>query len=437
MARHARPDIDLTAIRKSPLLGGMSETVLARLLERAELVEIGAGATLIRQGDPGDKAYVILSGALDVVLETALGEVAMARLLAPQIVGEIAVFTDLRRTATVRAAEASRLLGLSRAVLVELIEAHPGLAFDAIGALGRRINAMSVPLALLTLAAQALERPDLDPAGFDKMLESVGDTSPFALSFRRIVREMGEKNARRHEMEFAARLQQSILPETLSFPPASPYRAAAFMRPAREIGGDFYDFVETEDGRVVLIVADVSGKGIPAALFMAVSRTMLRATVRATATIEDAITRANAQLEADNREGLFVTVFAVELHPATGRVRYVNAGHCDGYVRSADGRLRVLEATGPAMAMVAGRKFEARETTLAPGELLFVASDGITEAFAANGAMFGEARLMDLLEALREPGVAAAIADIDAAVSAFAAGCEQSDDITCLALARR
>jgi phosphoserine phosphatase RsbU/P len=423
-------------VQQSALLGGLGEEVLARLLESADRVEVPAGAILIRQGENGDKAYLILRGMLEVVLETALGEVSMARLAPQQIVGEIAVFTDLQRTATVRALEDSTLLAFSRSALVAIIVEHPEVAFNAIGALGRRINAMSVPLALLTLAAQALERPGIDLSSFNAMLESASDKSPFALSFQRIVREMNEKSAHRHEMEFAARLQQSILPRELDFGPESPYRAAAFMRSARDVGGDFYDYLRTSDGRAILVVADVSGKGIPASLFMAVSRTMLRALSQSSACIENAVSSANAQLEAGNEEGLFVTVFAIELHLATGRLRYVNAGHCDAYVLRSGGTIDMLGTTGPALAMIPGREFTATELAFEPGDLLFVASDGVTEAFAFDDTMFGEERLVRLLRDLHRPSIRDVLNAVDAAVSAFSAGREQSDDITCLALSR-
>ena len=290
----------IEAIRHSALLGGLAPEILDKLLECADILDVPAGTTLIRQGQAGDSAFVILAGRLDVVVETALGEVSMAQLGAQQIVGEIAVFTDLPRTATVRATEDTTVLSLGRQALAEVIVQHPDTAFSVIGALGRRINALNTPLALLTLAAQALEREDMDAAALGRMLDSVGDESPFTRSFQKIVHEMQEKNARRHEMEFAARLQQSILPRTLDFGPGSPFHAAAFMRPARDVGGDFYDFFLTADGRAIMVVADVSGKGIPASLFMAVSRTLVRAMVQSVTPLEDALARANAQLEAEN-----------------------------------------------------------------------------------------------------------------------------------------
>ena len=426
----------LEAMRHGTLLGGLSPDVLGALLERAEIIDVAAGEVLIRQGAEGDRAFVVLAGRLEVVVETALGDVAMAEIGPQQIVGEIAVFTSLARTATVRALVDATVLGLGRATLAEVIAQHPGTAFGVIKSLAERVNALNQPLALLTLAAQALERADMDPAAMADMLASVGDDSPFARSFQKIMGEMAQKNARRHEMEFAARLQRSILPHDLSFGAASPFQAAAFMRPARDVGGDFYDVFITEDGRALLVVADVSGKGVPASLFMAVSQTLLRATIEAISPIEAAIARANAQLESRNDEGLFVTAFIAELHLASGSLRYINAGHCDGYVRHGDGSLSVLASTGPALAMVAGRGFAAQVVPFGPGDLLFITSDGVTEAIAADGQMFGEERVMAVLAELDHPDPAGALAAVDRAVVAFSQGCEQSDDITCLALAR-
>jgi|GEM_PF-1362343 len=422
--------------RLSVLLGGLDPGLVERLLHGADILEVTAGTVLIRQGEPGDCAFVILTGSVDVEVQTSLGRVAMARLGAQQLVGEIAIFTDLPRTATVTASEESSLLRIGRGALAELIRQHPDMAFGVIGALGRRVDALNKPLALLTLAAQALEQEDLDPATIGEMLGAVGDQSPFAQSFQRILREMQAKSARRHEMEFAARLQQSILPRTLEFGADSSYRAAAFMRPARDVGGDFYDFFQTADGRKVMVVADVSGKGIPASLFMAVSRTLIRAMIQSSASLEDALARANAQLESENEEGLFVTVFAVELSPASGALRYVNAGHCDGYLLGVNGDIQTLGPTGPALAMIPGRAFPANQVALGEGELLFVPSDGVTEAFSNSGDMFGEQRLIALLSGLSRPTPGEVLAGVDRAVVAFADGYEQSDDITCLAVSR-
>ena len=428
------PSRTIDAMQRNAVLGGMSEEILAALIQRAQVLDLPAGAILIRQGEDCDGAYLIVSGSLEVSLETAMGDVPMAILGPQQIVGEIAVFTDLPRTATVRTLEDAQVLRIERTDLANVIINNPSAAFGIIRTLSRRVNALNRPLALLTLAAQELERANTDSIALANLLDEHADDSPFAASFRKIIGEMKHKNAQRSEMEFAARLQRSILPRALDFGPGSPFQAAAFMRPAKDVGGDFYDFFHTSDGRVILVVADVSGKGVPASLFMAVSQTLVRAIVQSASTIEAAISTVNAQLEARNDEGLFVTVFLAEITPSTGKLRYINAGHCDGYIRRADGHMVPLSQTGPAVALISNKTFVASEAPFAPGDLLFITSDGITEAFNPAEDLFGEDRLIDAIKALPSSDPVNAIEAVNTLVTHFADGCEQSDDITCLAL---
>jgi serine phosphatase RsbU (regulator of sigma subunit) len=424
----------VAAMGGSSLMGGLGPVALRAVLETAEMVGLADGAILFRQGDPGDAAYLVVSGAVEVVVESPLGEVHMATLGPHQMVGETAVFSDLPRTATVRARGETVLVRVERAHLAETIARHPSTAYGLIAAMGRRIHALNQPLALLTLAAHALERDDADNESLARVADASGDADPFARSFQKLVREMESKQARRQELAVSARLQQSILPRPLDLGPG--WDMAAFMKPARYVGGDFYDWFATGAGRMALLVADVSGKGIPAALFMAVSRTLIRASVLAGGRIEDALSAVNAQLEAENDEAMFVTVFLAELDLAAGTLRYVNAGHCDGWLRRTDGTLVTLAATGPAVALRPKVQYRAETVALAPGELLFLSSDGVNEAFSRDDKLFGDERLGAVLGRERPGSAALAVGAVAEAVSEFAAGAEQSDDITCLALLR-
>ena len=424
----------IEAMRRGTLLGELEPSILAALLEQAEMVELADGQGLFRQGEAGDAAYLVVAGSVAVVVETPLGEVAMATLGPQQVVGEIAVFTDLARTATVRAIGDTLLLRLERAQLADTIARHPETAFGLIAAMGRRVHALNQPLALLTLAGQALAQGDGDSQILARLADQSEDVGPFARSFQKIVAEMEGKQARRQELAVASRLQQSILPKPMNLGPG--WEMAAFMKPARDVGGDFYDWFPTRDGRFALLVADVSGKGIPAALFMAVSRTLIRALAQAGTSIETALSSANAQLEAENDEAMFVTVFLAEFDPTDGSLRYVNAGHCDGCLRHADGGLELLGPTGPAVALRPNVSFRAETTMIGPGDLLLLSSDGVSEAFSVTGDLFGDDRLAEVLRKGPMVSVAGALEAVADAVTTFSIGAEQSDDITCLALRR-
>src|SRR5205085_1119339 len=243
----------------------------------------------------------------------------------------------------------------------------------------------------------------------------------FARAFADMAAEIRAKQSRREEMQAAAAIQQSILPGPLPQDgAASRIDLHADMRPAREIGGDFFDYFLIDEHRLAFTVADVSGKGIPAALFMAVSRTVMRNT--GVADMAARMADANRLLSAENAACMFVTMFHGVLDLGTGLVRYCNAGHNPPYLLRADGGREVLKATGIPFGVDPDRPYRIAETVLAPDDALL---------------LFGEARLERVLDAARGRGAAELVAEVIGATDAFAAGAEQSDDITCLALTYR
>ena len=153
----AQVDDNVEVMRTGMLIDGLDHSVVTRLLEQADLINLEDGQILFRQGEVGNAAYLVVAGSVEVVVETPLGDVCMATLGPQQMVGEIAVFSELMRTATVRAKGETALLCIERSDMAGVIADHPETAFGLIAALGRRIHALNQPLALLTLAAQALE----------------------------------------------------------------------------------------------------------------------------------------------------------------------------------------------------------------------------------------------------------------------------------------
>jgi sigma-B regulation protein RsbU (phosphoserine phosphatase) len=235
----------------------------------------------------------------------------------------------------------------------------------------------------------------------------------------------------------AARIQQSILPPPLPEDgPATRVDLHAEMHPAREIGGDFYDFFLVDNHRLAFTVADVSGKGIPAALFMAVSRTVMRG-IASAPDMAFGMAEANRLLSTQNTACMFVTMFHGVLDLSSGVLRYCTAGHNPPYLLSARGGRVTLGATGVPFGIDADMPYGIEETALAPGDTLFLYSDGITEAFDTGGREFGTARLEAVLDAGSGLVAAEIVKRVIDEVAAFAAGAEQSDDITCLSLVFR
>ena len=242
------------------------------------------------------------------------------------------------------------------------------------------------------------------------------------------------------DLAVAREIQLAILPRI--FPPfpenAGQLDIAASMNAAKDVGGDFYDFFRIDDDRIGFVIADVSGKGVPAAIFMAVSRTLIRATGIRGVSPSECINYSNALLEKESVNNMFVTVFYGIYNIKTGEIRYTNAGHNPPYLLKNDGSIERLPVAGN-MAIGIFGDFEYTETTLQlqPGETLLLYTDGVTEAINPREEEFMESRLEQTLKKVTSCSCQEIIDTIKADVKAFADGAEQSDDITLLALKRK
>lgn len=238
------------------------------------------------------------------------------------------------------------------------------------------------------------------------------------------------------ELEIARDLQLSFLPKPL--PPQPAFAVHGLMETAKEVGGDFYDYFMIDDRRLGIVVADVSGKGVAAALFMAITRTLVKATAMTAPTPSATIDEVNAFLAAENDQMMFVTLFHGVLDLETGQLDYVNAGHNPPLLVTGNGAVNPLARSGdPAIAVVEGFGFKRMTARLSPGDVLVLYTDGVTEAFDPSGAAFGEERLERVVAELRNAPVAEVANAVRDAVLAFEDGAERADDLTCLALSYR
>jgi sigma-B regulation protein RsbU (phosphoserine phosphatase) len=252
----------------------------------------------------------------------------------------------------------------------------------------------------------------------------------------RELREAMERQAMlvglQQELEIARNMQLSILPRQA--PATAAVDVSALMIPAKEVGGDFYDYFLIDDERLALVVADVSGKGIPAAFFMAISRTLLKSNALFLREPAEVMARLNEQLCAENEQMMFVTAFLAVLHLRTGEVDYVNAGHNPPLLRHPDGSVDLLPSgQNTALAVMEGLRYTQGRIRLASGDTLLLYTDGITEATDAAGVLFTEGRLVAAVRAHQPEGGALPAAVLQA-VRAFEAGAAQADDITCVAV---
>jgi sigma-B regulation protein RsbU (phosphoserine phosphatase) len=243
----------------------------------------------------------------------------------------------------------------------------------------------------------------------------------------------------RNDLSVASEIQQSILPRV--FPPfpedTDKLDIAASMNAAKDVGGDFYDFFRLDDDRIGVVMADVCGKGVPAAIFMAVSRTIIRATATNGLGAAECITRANSLLAADSVDCMFVTVFYAIYNLKTGEVQYCNGGHNPPHVVKRNGEVTELPKSRDMMVGVFdGVQFHEESFQLEKGDTLVMFTDGVTEAMNEEKEEFGKERLMETLEEVSMHSCQVIVETVKADIAAFAGNAEQSDDITLLALKR-
>ncbi len=384
-------------------------------------------------------------------LTASLDEEAIERLVATTVMGHFLTSRCalyrlgpegliLAHARGVKAGEASRRIPgeagtLQRDLPVprRVTDMPPGELKDALAA---SRFALAVPLAagdrlsgLLAVGerpgGRAFGEEDLEFAG------ALARQTQAALEGARLHRVRLEKESQDRDLQIARGIQQSLFPR--GAPEVEGFDVVAESRSCFQVGGDYYDFIPLEGGRLGLVVADVSGKGTPASLMMASVHAWLQA-MAGTARPTQVLERLNRFLYGTTQTSRYVTLFYGELDPARRRLDYVNAGHVPPYVRRADGREERLTAGGPVLGLLEGVALDAGEVLFATGDLLAVVTDGVTEALGSQGDEFGDERVRRALAESEGQGAAASLSALVAAVDAWvgAAGC--TDDLTALIL---
>ncbi|TDI45362.1 MAG: HAMP domain-containing protein [Acidobacteria bacterium] len=259
-------------------------------------------------------------------------------------------------------------------------------------------------------------------------------------SLKTHIRELKETTAAKQklesQLEIARKIQFDMLPKGGLGGDDARFELAATLVPARHVGGDLFYHFMMKDGRVAFLVGDVSGKGVPAALFMARTQTLFETIARSADSVGEALGRVNQSLQAENDAGMFVTVFAGVLDPKTGKLLCAAGGHDPPALIPGDGsKPRFLEIEGgPLVGLLDGAVCPNNKLTLLPGDAIVISTDGVSEARNIDGEFFTEERLLDVVTGKSKASAAQTTADVLAAVRAFAGDAEQSDDITIMTL---
>jgi sigma-B regulation protein RsbU (phosphoserine phosphatase) len=274
------------------------------------------------------------------------------------------------------------------------------------------------------------------PIDFEDLRVTIERTLSHLLEWRDALESRNKLTVLQNELDIASTMQQSLLPN--HFPEGETFQVFGRMEPARNVGGDFFDILNRDHHRLGVVVADVSDKGVPAALFMMSSRTLIRAMSIGSAMPGEVLASVNELLLEDNDSTMFVTLFYAVYDPENGMFTYANGGHNPPLLVHPDGSSEELPLTGGiALGLVSDFKYVERTLRLMPGDALILYTDGVTEAMNEELLEFGVPRLIKVFEVDPPSSAEDTTGRVFEAVHDFAGEADQSDDITCLVLHRR
>jgi sigma-B regulation protein RsbU (phosphoserine phosphatase) len=332
---------------------------------------------------------------------------------------------------------------ISAAILVSLVAALLALAAALIAS--RKVTeSITKPLTLLADGAGHISGGNLN---YHIEIKSCDEIEALADAFNTMTRKLreyienlskvtAEKERVSTELNIAAQIQSDMLPRRFpAFPERGEFDIHASMQPAKEIGGDFYDFFLIDDDHLCVVIADVSGKSVPAALFMVIAKTLINNHARAKEEPQEVFTKVNGQLHEGNETSMFVTAWMGVLTISTGEMTFVNAGHNPPLLKRAGGTYEYLKTKkGFVLAGMEGFQYKQLDMRLGKGDTLFMYTDGVTEANNPADELYGEKRLQDSLNRFSELPVSELLPRIREDVERFTEGNPQFDDITMLAL---
>ncbi len=398
----ARPPERLEGLGEVGIFGGVEDSVVDGALGVLTVQDIADDMAVLERGEANRSVLLVIEGTLRIYLDQPEGE-EFIEVAAGECVGEMSVIDEQPVSAHVHALKGTRLVVVDDDTFLNRVIAIPRVARN-----------------LMSAQSERMRRSD-------------------KLTIERM-RQLMEMEQARREMDFARGIQASMLPAEPLFPDDRRLDCVGRMRPAREVGGDFYDVFLLDDSHLLFVVADVCGKSLPAALFMVRAIAALRAQPRQPAPsddhLEQLVARLNNQLCEHNSARQFLTAFCGLLDLDTYRLQFVNAGHNPPLLSVGEGPFAYLrEPVNPFVGMIPGLEYRSGEVQLEPGSRLVLYTDGVTEAEDDAGGMLGEDRLIARLQGLTDATSAVLVGATFDEVETFARGARQSDDVTVLAIA--
>jgi serine phosphatase RsbU (regulator of sigma subunit) len=416
-------------LRAVPWFEHLDATILDDMAAHLGQRRLEAGEVLFNQGDTSYDCFVILDGAMEVLTFVNGIEHRLEVYDSGQIIGEMALIDRSPRSATVRAVDASYLVVITESDFKTLIGSNPELAMSMLRNSTTRVRNTNQRM------IGDLERKN---AELLKAYQQLKAAQADLIRLNRIEQELA----------VARQIQESFLPRRLPQPVG--WQVSAYSRGAQAVGGDFYDCIELSDGRLGLVVADACGKGVTAALFVALSRSLLRAAslapwifqggmvLDAESILTGALWLVNDYICREHADSnMFITLFYAVLDPKSGELAYVNAGHNPPLQIDGSGQhIRELEEGTLPIGIMASQEFEVQRARIDQGERLILFSDGITEAMNAAGEPFNDDRLHAVLREGIDQTTQDLVNLVIHQVDAYAAGAPQADDMTLMVVSR-
>jgi sigma-B regulation protein RsbU (phosphoserine phosphatase) len=409
-------DLKEHLVEQVPLFASLPDGELQYLVEILHQSSLPSNTVLFHEGEPGDRLYIVLKGRVEVVKALGTAEERVLNLLHPgDFVGEMGLIDpDGLRTASVRTCEPVQLLEMKHADFDALFQRRPALAYE-----------MTRVLVLRLRAAEDATIRDLR----EKNRQLAQAYAELQAAQAQII----EKEKLERELQVAQQIQESILPRTL--PGLAGFNFGAQMVPARAVGGDLFDFVPLDSGALGIVIGDVSDKGVPAAIFMALTHSLLRAEAHRAALPGEVLARVNRHLLEMNDEGMFVTVLYGVLDPARGDFAYARAGHEMPFLFDAQGQARELDHDlGQPLGILPAPSLDEQTIAIPLGGTLLMYTDGATDATAAQGERFGMERLRETVRTHLGCSSQAVCGQVLHAINEYQGAHPQTDDVTLVAI---
>lgn len=403
-------------IHAIPIFAELPPSEIEYLAETLRPRAVSEGTVLIHEDESGEELFIILDGEVEIIKALGTGD---ERLLAVReastFLGEMSFFSqDGRHTASVRAKTPLQVLEMSRADFDGLLNRHPPMAYGLVRTLSQRLDESE------DLTIEDLRRKNRELLKAYKELEAAQE-------------QIIEKERLERELEVARDIQMSILPRDL--PDHTCFEFGSLIEPMAAVGGDFFDVIPLGEDKLGIVAGDVSDHGVPAALFMAMTVTLLRAASRAIKSPVEVLQSVNNNLLEMNDTGMFVTILYGVMDCATREFVYARAGHTLPMLLSPEGELVELEHdSGQLLGLFPDPLIDVQQITLQPEELLLVYTDGLEEAMNAEGEMFGKERLHSMLKDGLKKDAQEICRTMWDSLNDFQGGIAQHDDVTLLVI---